>query len=413
MNIFSKVFNFILNFIWKIFLGIGVIFAAISILINFLFVPRLFMELSHKFPYFFKNVLFSWKTTIFLSVLLIVFVGGVFAWQYFAGREEAEEIGTQEMASGADISSWQTYRNEEYGFEFKYPSDHTVYMGVDQEKPLLIPATAQSDNVSIATREAMVFCCEPTVLSFSVKVTTKTAREWAEEFLKSIPEWGPELPPVEDSTLAGKPAVEAKGPGGYNPPYRLIVSPLDGLLLVIIQDGNDPLLNQILSTSRFIEETAGRKVYRNEEYGFEIKYPQGFSIVPSSRETISPDSESVPSLAMYFAANEWLGQQLNYPTIGITVSRTNLSAKQWIEENFLVGVEPGQYEPYHGRSKEITETTIGNYPALQFDYFFASGHSQHTVFWNKDTIVSLSNNVTGLGDYEEVYNQMFSTFKFL
>ena len=71
------------------------------------------MELSHKFPYFFKNVLFSWKTTIFLSVLLIVFVGGVFAWQYFAGREEAEEIGTQEMASGADISSWQTYRNEE------------------------------------------------------------------------------------------------------------------------------------------------------------------------------------------------------------------------------------------------------------------------------------------------------------
>ena len=55
-------------------------------------------------------------------ILIVVFAGGIFVWQYFGTPEEkAEEAGEITEDETAD---WQTYRNEEYGFEIKYPSKY-------------------------------------------------------------------------------------------------------------------------------------------------------------------------------------------------------------------------------------------------------------------------------------------------
>lgn len=58
---------------------------------------------------------------IFLVVILviIVLVGGVFAWQYSWLPKEEAKISETNLEN--ETANWVTYRNEEYGFEVKHP----------------------------------------------------------------------------------------------------------------------------------------------------------------------------------------------------------------------------------------------------------------------------------------------------
>src|SRR3989338_592079 len=98
----------ILNFVWKILGGIAVIFAGIGILANFLFTPKLFQNLTR---------LFSLKVITTITLILVVSAGAVFTLQYFWAPEEKVVDET---------ADWQTYRNEEYGFEIKYSNDWSL-----------------------------------------------------------------------------------------------------------------------------------------------------------------------------------------------------------------------------------------------------------------------------------------------
>ena len=54
-------------------------------------------------------------------IVLTLITGGFFAWQYFGTPEEKTE--TLEGGVEDETADWKTYRNEEYGFEMKYPED--------------------------------------------------------------------------------------------------------------------------------------------------------------------------------------------------------------------------------------------------------------------------------------------------
>lgn len=78
---------------------------------------------DNHIDYFAPKVLWT-----ILVILLLVVVLGIIAYAYIMKDIErnlyqARTAPTQRSEQSAIPADWKTYRNEEYGFEFKYPSD--------------------------------------------------------------------------------------------------------------------------------------------------------------------------------------------------------------------------------------------------------------------------------------------------
>ena len=81
--------------------------------------------------YLIKKQQTNWKYVIIVVSLFLVVAVGILVYQYWWALEEEvpfsklSETKETEDLSAEDLitADWKTYRNEEYGFEFKYPSD--------------------------------------------------------------------------------------------------------------------------------------------------------------------------------------------------------------------------------------------------------------------------------------------------
>jgi len=75
-----------------------------------------------------KETLLSSMPKLILAVVLIVCIGAVVGLMGYVltkkqTRVEAPEVKTPDEIVEDEIADWQTYRNEEFGFEFQYPKD--------------------------------------------------------------------------------------------------------------------------------------------------------------------------------------------------------------------------------------------------------------------------------------------------
>lgn len=105
-----------------------------------------------------------------------------------------------------ETAGWKTYRNEKYGFQIKYPDNHTAWKSIDQKKEVLIPAGIDSEFIGITEMEKQLFCCEPVTLGITVE-NGDNARNWIDKNYQKYTS-REEIQSIKDVTFAGQGAVE-------------------------------------------------------------------------------------------------------------------------------------------------------------------------------------------------------------
>jgi hypothetical protein len=163
--------------------------------------------------------------------------------------------------------------------------------------------------------------------------------------------------------------------------------------------------------------TANWKTYRNEKYGFEIKYPPGFFY--------SEENEGVR-----FIENEWENITGNFPYIGIDILQTTSSIEDFFKEEKKRLVNEGYRFFENGcdmrcvskQAKEIV--VVKEIKALKYRDWGVSGGNDNVIIRHpsRDLIIKIYKHSSGWGEKgtysengvipDEIFNKMLSTLRF-
>lgn len=206
-------------------------------------------------------------TLIVVLVVSLALVGGVAAYIVMqetavsksqpqpAAPQQPQEMATATSTSD-DTAGWKICKNEKYHYEVKYPSNWKTWRN---GPPEISPADCDQ-NLSD-------FLLSPDGGSTSfVAIYVKIGG-----FFKSIDDYFSKYPLV----VKDRPVIKESEIDGEKAIWRS-----DGNIYVFHDDfififrvGSSDESSRVLSTFKFLNDTANWKTYRNEQYGFEVKYP--------------------------------------------------------------------------------------------------------------------------------------------
>lgn len=219
----------------------------------------------------------NWAS-ILITVIAAIIVVGLVTWGGYelfkpAPPEETEGEGTEQQEEELpedEFANWKTYRNEKMSFSIKYsPNWIIIATSPQDERYIGLDLKENEDEVCFD-----LGCKSPGI------TIEKQAGKTIVKFIENIQLPTQKLLKQEKITIADKEFTKllVEQASGFQQ-HQLLHEKNDMLFVFsasVLDYNYLNMLEKILSTFKFIEadETADWEVYRNEEYGWEIKYPQ-------------------------------------------------------------------------------------------------------------------------------------------
>ncbi|MBI2624276.1 hypothetical protein HYW67_02165 [Candidatus Parcubacteria bacterium] len=237
--------------------------------------------------------LLSWLIFGLVLIGLTISVANAFldttVWQLETQRYLAEPIDRRTGFAGStlDTSTWKTYRNEQYGFEVRYPRNWSFDV-----------MPRYNNDGQIAVPQSEFWFTDPILYRLIVE---PFGTEVAFNALDLITE--------KETNLNGTVARRREF-GDTDGVYEVVIDqfsntkyPAFAVSFIpinareYIDPGKVSELDQILSTFKFIEpvDTSTWKTYRSEKFGLAFRYPSYLGVVENGPDIYYPESGQLPS----------------------------------------------------------------------------------------------------------------------
>ncbi|OHA64969.1 MAG: hypothetical protein A2940_02495 [Candidatus Wildermuthbacteria bacterium RIFCSPLOWO2_01_FULL_48_29] len=157
-------------------------------------------------------------------------------------------------------------------------------------------------------------------------------------------------------------------------------------------------------------DTSAWQTYRNDEFGFEVKYPKNFV-----NKEYPSGIRSSEVFGIQFVDQKW--GEGHYPSLTISVIETELSPREWLEKysDPVSESSPGDIpEPAVGY-RNAQDTIVNGRTALSVEFIATSDMSNSTLIQGESNrLYHIDAISSGLGDFpQEAYSQILSTFRFV
>lgn len=194
------------------------------------------------------------------AILIIIFIAmalfsGVFGyWKYMSLKSAVvdPQVQQNQVQNNSEATTWNTYRNDEYGFEFQYPLSSTIVPAYPNNKVALLDLGVSKNTngadfypvwiyVADKSDEGMINKIDP-LFQFGTKGTiSMNNAQWTTSYAESIPTNG--------QGMAGSDYVVSLQKGDHN--FLLRCINCNEKIFGEVGSGDKLLFDQIFSSFKF------------------------------------------------------------------------------------------------------------------------------------------------------------------